>query len=167
MQALVVRLLARAEAAGNEEGVHRRAVGKGVVGNDGESGLRLHRAHGVGDQEGIELGIEAARHGEDAMGRREIDDLGVLEHVDAEAEPGLFGVAAVDRSSGLSLAEVMRPLMRLAQRRVLLLQLPNARFESANGLLDILGEEHLRDVLRAIDIPGLTSKTMACSGRAG
>ena len=95
MQPLVVDLLAGAEAAGDEEGIHGRAVGEAVVGQDREAGLGLHRPQGVGDQEGVELGVEAARHREHPVGGGEVDDLGVLEDVDAETEAGFFRVAAV------------------------------------------------------------------------
>ena len=88
MQAPVVDLGAGAEAARDEEGVHGRLVGEGVVGQDGEPGLGLHRPVGVGDEKGVELGVEAAGDREHAVGSGEVDDLGVLEHVDPEPEPG-------------------------------------------------------------------------------
>ena len=73
---------------GNQESIHGRLVVEAVIRQDGQTGLRLHGTCGVGDQKGIELGIEPARNGKDAVGRREIDDLGVLEDVDAESESG-------------------------------------------------------------------------------
>jgi hypothetical protein len=86
VQAPVVHLLARTEAAGDEEGVHRRHIGETRVGQDGETGLGLHWPHGIGDQEGVQFGVVAARHREDAVGGRKVDDLGVLEDVDTEAK---------------------------------------------------------------------------------
>lgn len=86
VQAPVVHLLAGAEAAGDEEGVHRRGIGETVVGQDGEARLRLHRPHGIGDQEGVQFRVETARYREDAVRCRKINDLGVLEHVDSQAE---------------------------------------------------------------------------------
>ena len=56
MQAPVARFLARAKTAGDEEGIHRRAIRKAVVRHDGEAGLRLHGAHGIGNEESVELG---------------------------------------------------------------------------------------------------------------
>lgn len=37
-------------------------------------------------RKGIKLGIESLRHGEDAVRGGIIDNLGILEHVDAKAE---------------------------------------------------------------------------------
>ena len=88
VQAPVAHLLAGAEPARDQEGVHGGVVGEAVVRQHREAGLRLDRSGRVGDQEGVELGVEAPRHGEHAVGRGEVDDLGVLEDVDPEPEPG-------------------------------------------------------------------------------
>ena len=91
MEPAVVHLLAGPEAARDQEGVHRRLVAEAVVGQDGEPGLGLDGTGGVGDQERVELGVEAAGHREHAVGGGEVDDLGVLEHVDAQPEAGATG----------------------------------------------------------------------------
>ena len=83
-----MHLLPRSEAARDQERIHGRFVLEAVVRQDRQAGLRLHGSCGVRDQKGIEFGIEAACDGEDAVGRRKIDDLGVLEDIDAESESG-------------------------------------------------------------------------------
>jgi hypothetical protein len=75
VQAVIVRLLAGAEAR-DQEGIHIRPVEKAIIVQHGEPRSRLHRAHGVGDEKGVELG-------EDAVRRGIVDDLCVLEDVDA------------------------------------------------------------------------------------
>lgn len=70
-------------SAGDRARRHR-LVDEGVVGEEGEPGLGLHRPHRVCNEEDVQLRIETAGDREDAIGRREIDDLGVLEDVDAE-----------------------------------------------------------------------------------
>ncbi len=90
VQARVVDLGARAESAGNEKGVHVRTLGERIVRQHGEPRLRAHRAQRLGDEERVELGIEAPRHREHAVRRGEIDDLQVLAHVDAEAKARLL-----------------------------------------------------------------------------
>jgi len=49
MQAAIIELLACAKAAWDEEGVHVRPVGEGVVGHDGEASLCLDRPERFGD----------------------------------------------------------------------------------------------------------------------
>jgi hypothetical protein len=88
MEPPVVDLLARPESAGNQERVHGRLVREAVVGENGKAGLSLDWPQGVGDQEGLELRIEAARHGENPMWSGEIHDLDILENVDPEAKAG-------------------------------------------------------------------------------
>jgi hypothetical protein len=88
VEAPVVELLAGPEASRNQEGVHGGSVLERVVWQDREARLGLHGTEGVGDQEGVELRIESSGHGKDSVGRGEIDDLGVLENVDAEAKSG-------------------------------------------------------------------------------
>ena len=91
MQPAVVDLLAQAEAARDQERVHVGRVGKAVVRQHREAGLRLHRPQRLGDRERIELGIEPPRHREHAVRRGEIDDLGVLADIDASRKPGFLG----------------------------------------------------------------------------
>ena len=86
MEPLVVQLLPGSEPARNEERVHRRPVLEAVVREHREASLRLDGTHRVRDQERFQLRIEAARHREHAVGRREVDDLHVLENVDAKPE---------------------------------------------------------------------------------
>ena len=96
VQAAVVHLLAGAEPARDQERVHRRPVVEAVVREHREPGLGLDRAHRVGDQERVELGVIAARHRPDAVGRGEIDDLRVLEHVDPQPETWHHRLLSVD-----------------------------------------------------------------------
>ena len=56
--------------------------------DDGQTRPAPARVVPVGDQKGIEFGIEAARNGKNAVGHRENHDLGVLEDIDAESESG-------------------------------------------------------------------------------
>ena len=53
-----------------------------------------------------------ARDREHAMRRREVDDLGVLEHVDAEAEAGFLRIGTVDHGVVFRLAGQGRLLLR-------------------------------------------------------
>ncbi len=62
MQPAVADLLASAEASGDEEGVHRGPVCEGIVRQHSETGLGLHRTQRIGDEERLELGIEASRY---------------------------------------------------------------------------------------------------------
>ena len=88
VQAAVVHLLARAEPAGDQERVHRRPVPEAVVREHREPGLGVDGPERVGDQERLEFGVESPRHREHPVGRREVDDLRVLEDVDPEPEAG-------------------------------------------------------------------------------
>jgi len=97
VQVGVVQLLPRAVAAGNQEGIHRRLVGEAVIGNDGKAGLRLHRPHRFGDQEGIKLGVQPPRHRKHPGRRRVIDDLGILEDIDAQPESLFARHATISR----------------------------------------------------------------------
>lgn len=87
MRPAVADLLASAEASGDEEGVHRGPVCEGIVRQHSETGLGLHRTQRIGDEERLELGIEALRYREHPVWRRKVEDLDVLEHVDPEPEP--------------------------------------------------------------------------------
>ena len=99
MKSPVVHLLTGAEAAGDDQRVDGWRVLEAVIRQDGEAGLRLDGSCRVRDQAGIEFGIEPASDGEHAVRRREIDDLGVLEDVDAEAESSNVRHGSTVRSS--------------------------------------------------------------------
>src|ERR1043166_5631060 len=86
----VVDLRPRAESPGNQESVHVRALAEGIARQHGEARLRGHRAQRLGDEEGVELRIEAPRDGEHAVGRGEVDDLELLADINAEAKARLF-----------------------------------------------------------------------------
>ena len=86
MEPPIVHLLARPEPAGDEEGVHRWLVTEAVIGKDGEARLGLNGPTGIRDEKGVELRVETPSHREDAVWSGEIDDLGVLEHVNPETE---------------------------------------------------------------------------------
>lgn len=110
-----MELLARAEAAGDEEGVEVGTVVERVVRQDGEADLRLDRAGGVADQERVELGVEAAGDGEDAVRRGEVDRLGVLEDVDAKPNTRLCGLLLTEWTGQRERAAWRATRVRLAQ----------------------------------------------------
>ena len=68
-------------------------------------------------------------------------------------KPGCLRVAAVDAHHALSYS--FAAALRGPQPGILLLELRDALLQLIDRLLDVLGEEHLRDVLRAIHIPRL------------
>jgi hypothetical protein len=88
MKPSVVHLLPRPVSTGNKKRVHRRQIGEAVVGENGEPRLRLDQAHGVGDQEGVEFGVEPPCDREHAVRSGKVDDLDILENIDTKPEGG-------------------------------------------------------------------------------
>jgi hypothetical protein len=83
-----MHLLASAEAARDQERIHRGAVLEAVIGQYGEARLGLDRPQRIGDQKRVDFRIKTARDREHPMRAGEVHDLGVLEDVDAKSESG-------------------------------------------------------------------------------
>jgi hypothetical protein len=97
MQTPVMRLLARTETTGYQEGIHIRLIQEAIVRDNREAGLRLHGSHRISYEKGVKFGIEPSGHGEHAVRGRVVDNLGILENVNAEAEALRLGVVAMAR----------------------------------------------------------------------
>ena len=88
VEAAVKRLGTCPGATGDEESIHDGSVGKAVVGEHGEPRLRLDRPERFRHEERIQTRVVAPSDREDAVRRRKIYDLRVLEHIDAKTKSG-------------------------------------------------------------------------------
>lgn len=86
MKTPVMHLLPSAEAARDQECVNVGFIAKCVIRNDGKTRLGLNGPHRVCNHKCVEFGVEPASDRKDAVRGGEVDDLGILENVNAKSK---------------------------------------------------------------------------------